>query len=82
MFGSGALTQDKVERPDKSSLGADMSRKSLWNPDKEPDQSSWDLAAEDFRCARHVWSRSWTCSAKVTGTWLRTRIWLVKPRIR
>jgi hypothetical protein len=36
MSGSGDLTRDKAERPD-------MSGKLLWNLDKVPDKTDWDL---------------------------------------
>jgi hypothetical protein len=39
MFSPRDLTRDKAER-------SDMSRITLWNPDKELNKAGWDLAAE------------------------------------
>jgi hypothetical protein len=48
-----------------------MVRKTLWNLDKEPDKVDWDLATEELGLGR-------TCLARVTRTWIRTRISLAK----
>jgi hypothetical protein len=52
MSSFGDLTQDKTERSDMFRLGSDMSGKTLWNPDKEPDKADWDLAAEELGLGR------------------------------
>jgi hypothetical protein len=47
---------DKVERPDMSELGADMSRYYCCNPIFGPDKSGWDLVTKELELG-------WTCPA-------------------
>jgi hypothetical protein len=44
-----------------------MSRKPLWNSDKELDKSNWDLVTEDKERPGHARAGGQTCLANASG---------------